>query len=151
MADEPRTLEFRRSEDQGDIEELEKLEIEVKQMAQTILHHRATLPDQFKKTLTFVMAAQRPVLPHFDDMAEPGISGDRNPDAGEHVELRKGAFLAEDPETAEKLRLLKLKLSSNVSAMPIVLKRINECSSLIDKLDANSGITHPTFKRKRTS
>ncbi|KAF8413175.1 hypothetical protein HHK36_001151 [Tetracentron sinense] len=152
MANEPRTLKIRSSEDQGDIEELEKLEVEVNQMAQTILHHRATLPDHFQKTFTSVLAAQRPVIPHFDDIADPGISQHRNPDAGEHVESPKGSFLAEDdPESAEKKHLLKLKLSSNVSAMPTILKRMNEWVSMFDKLDAYSGITHPSFKRKRTS
>lgn len=52
---------------------------------------------------------------------------------------------------AKKIQLLKDKISSNVSAMPIVLKRMKECISKIDKLDSNNGIIHPAFKRKKTS
>ncbi|XP_010255378.1 PREDICTED: uncharacterized protein LOC104596064 isoform X2 [Nelumbo nucifera] len=109
---EPRTLEDLSSEERGEddqeeeeLENLEKLEAEVKQMAQRILEYRTTLPDQFKSTLSSILVSQRPILPHFDIAAEPGISGDRTPDGGEHVQLSQDALLAEkDPETAEKIR-----------------------------------------------
>ena len=62
-----------------------------------------------------------------------------------------GQDAEQDQEIAEKLQLLKDKISSNVSAMPIVLKRMKECISKIDKLDSYNGIIHPAFKRKKTS
>ncbi|KAF8369924.1 hypothetical protein HHK36_032043 [Tetracentron sinense] len=120
-------------------------------MAQTILHYRTTLPDQFKKTFALVFASSRPVVPHYEAIAEPGIFGDCNSDAGERVESHKGSLVEEDPETAENIRLLKLKISSNVSTMPIIVKRMNECIYMIDKLDAYDGSTHLAFKRNRTS
>ncbi|XP_043716698.1 uncharacterized protein LOC122664786 [Telopea speciosissima] len=155
MADESWQLETRTSEDKGEgneLEEVEKLEVEVKQMAERILHYRTTLPDQFKKTVSSVLAAQRPILPNLDATAQLGVDGDRVSDAGEHIESSKGALVAEeDPETKEIIRLLTLKISSNVSAMPIILKRMNECISMIDRLDSFNGSIHPIFKRKRTS
>ncbi|KAJ4981154.1 hypothetical protein NE237_031991 [Protea cynaroides] len=113
MADDARPLETRTSEDRGESSELEdNLEVEVKQMAQRILHYRKTLPDGFKKTIASVIAAQRPLLPNLDATAQPSVTGDSVPDAGEHIESSKGALVAEeDPEIKEKIRLLKLKIS----------------------------------------
>ncbi|KAJ4956530.1 hypothetical protein NE237_013313 [Protea cynaroides] len=116
MADDARPLETRTSEeDRGEnseLEEVDNLEVEVKQMAQRILHYRKTLPDGFKKTIASVLAAQRPLLPNLDATAQPSVDGDSVPDAGEHIESSKGALVAEeDPEIKEKIRLLKLKIS----------------------------------------
>ncbi|CAL5401010.1 hypothetical protein CsSME_00023918 [Camellia sinensis var. sinensis] len=75
-------------------------------------------------------------------------------DAGEPIESDKGHQLSEeqDRETAEKTQLLKQKISSNVSALPLLLKRMKECISKIDNLQSsNEFIIHPAFKRKRTS
>ncbi|KAA8520627.1 hypothetical protein F0562_014883 [Nyssa sinensis] len=156
MATPPQTLEPQCSEvhnDESELEELEKLEADVKQMAQKILEYRATLPDQLKNTLASILASQRPVVAtHLEDWSEPGISGDPDPDAAGLAESGKGTSLAkEDQDTAEKTQLLKQKISSNVSAMPVVLKRMKECMSRIDKLDSCNGFIHPAFKRKRTS
>lgn len=63
-------------EGRSDPKELERLEMEVKEMAQKILHYRATMPDQLKDTLASVLAAQRPVSPHGSDS---GPSGDPKP------------------------------------------------------------------------
>ncbi|CAL5340038.1 unnamed protein product [Camellia sinensis] len=74
--------------------------------------------------------------------------------AGEPIESDKGHQLSEeqDRETAEKTQLLKQKISSNVSALPLLLKRMKECISKIDNLQSsNEFIIHPAFKRKRTS
>ncbi|XP_042505744.1 uncharacterized protein LOC122082324 isoform X2 [Macadamia integrifolia] len=82
MADESRVsrpLETGTSKDRGEgneLEEVETLEIQVKQTAQTIRHYRTTLPDQFKKTFAYVLAAQRPLLPNIGSTALPGIAGD---------------------------------------------------------------------------
>lgn len=53
----------------ADPEEVEKLEMEVREMAQKIIQYRETLPDQLKSTLASVLEAQRPV---FSDGLEPG-------------------------------------------------------------------------------
>ncbi|KAJ4952681.1 hypothetical protein NE237_029513 [Protea cynaroides] len=67
-------------------------------------------------------------------------------DAGEHIESIKAALLAkEDPEIMEKILLLNLQMSSNDSAMTIILKRINDCISIMDRLDSLNGSTHPAF------
>ena len=55
----------------------------------------------------------------------------------------------EERRTEEKIRLLKEKISSNISAMPIVVKRMKECISRIEKLDSCNGIIHPAFKKQK--
>ncbi|KAI5345600.1 hypothetical protein L3X38_013477 [Prunus dulcis] len=67
------------------------------------------------------------------------------------VASNKGALLADGDQTSEKLRLFRDKLSSNVAALPILLKRMTECISKIDNLDSENIIIHPAFKKKRTS
>ncbi|XP_062155002.1 uncharacterized protein LOC133863044 [Alnus glutinosa] len=130
-------------------EEVEKLEADVKEMAHKILEYRATLPDQLRTTLASALAAQRPVSPDGLGLAP---SGAPNTDSGGQFKSSEVAPQAEeDQEMAKKIQLLKDKISSNASAMPIVLKRMKECISKIDKLDSNNGIIHPAFKRKKTS
>ncbi|XP_058083384.1 uncharacterized protein LOC131231262 [Magnolia sinica] len=144
------TLEKGNPTSEEEEEEIQALEREVKEMAQKILDFRRTLPDLLKKTLESSLAASRPILPQID-AAEAGISADRDLGAREHAESSKGVVLAEeDPEAAEKLRLLKLKLSKNLSAMPVILKRMRDCIEAIDKLDQYDVTAHPAFKRKRT-
>ena len=64
----------------GDDEELEKLESDVKEMAEKILEYRTTLPDQLKNALASTLAAQRPVFSNrITDGSEPGPSGNPNP------------------------------------------------------------------------
>uniref|UniRef100_A0A5B6YUL1 Uncharacterized protein n=1 Tax=Davidia involucrata TaxID=16924 RepID=A0A5B6YUL1_DAVIN len=152
MATRPQSSEDHRNDD-IELEELDKLEADVKQMAQKILEYRATLPDQVKNTLASIIDSQRPVVAtHLDEGSEPGPSGDPNPDVEGLAEPGKGASLAEeDQETAEKTRLLKQKISSNVSAMPVILKRMKECMSRIDNLDSCNGFIHPAFRRTRIS
>ncbi|KAM7508662.1 hypothetical protein LguiA_019115 [Lonicera macranthoides] len=126
--------------------EVKNLEAEVNQMAEKILQYRSTLPDQLKTTLASILAAQRPVvLTRFDDGSEPCPSSDPNPAAE-----RWPSQAEENQENEEKLQLLKSKISSNASAMPILLKRMKECISRIDKLDSLKGTIHPSFKRTRT-
>lgn len=78
-------LELEEEEDEeegGEEEEVQKLEEEVKEMAQKILDYRTTLPDQLKSTLVSVLAAQRPVIhTHFDSGSESisGTSSDPHP------------------------------------------------------------------------
>lgn len=54
-------------------------------------------------------------------------------------------------ETAKKIQLMKDKISSNITMIPTVLKRMKDCISTIDKLDSYNGVIHPAFKRKKTS
>ncbi|KAL5792439.1 hypothetical protein ACOSP7_001033 [Xanthoceras sorbifolium] len=131
--------------------ELEKLESDVKQMAQKILEYRTTLPDQLKNTFALILSAQRPALPGIEFVSEPGLSGEHNTDSGGHVESKGTTLVSEEQKTADKILLLKEKISSNVSAMPIVLKRVKECIYKIDKLDSYNGIIHPAFKKKKPS
>ncbi|RVW67826.1 hypothetical protein CK203_060981 [Vitis vinifera] len=73
-------------------------------------------------------------------------------DYGGRMKRQSRVLLAQgDHETSEKIQLLKQKISSNVSTIPVLLKRLNECMSMVDKLDSYNGIMHPAFKRRRTS
>lgn len=134
-------------------EEVEKLEADVTQMAQKILEYRTTLPDQLKSALASSLVAQRPPLPtHLPHGSEPGPSGCTNPDAGGPIELGKRPPQAEeDHDTAEKTRLLKQKISSNASALPVLLKRMKECISRIESRESCNEFIPPLFKRKKTS
>ncbi|KAI8023930.1 hypothetical protein LOK49_LG03G02279 [Camellia lanceoleosa] len=138
------------NENEIEEEEVEKLEAEVKGMGEKIVEYRNSVPDQLKNALASTLVAQRPLLPtHLHHESLPQQSSD----AGEPIELDKGHQLSEqDRETAEKTQLLKQKISSNVSALPLLLKRMKECISKIDNLQSsNEFIIHPAFKRKRTS
>uniref|UniRef100_A0A2P2NHC5 Uncharacterized protein n=1 Tax=Rhizophora mucronata TaxID=61149 RepID=A0A2P2NHC5_RHIMU len=129
--------------------ELEKLESEVKQMAKKIMEYRATLPDHFKTLLASLLSSQRPVFLHSQSGLDAGPSGESNPGSEGQIEFSR-QVPAEDPKTAKRVSLLKEKISSNISAVPVVLQRMKECISRIDNLDADNGIIHPAFKRKRT-
>ncbi|XP_057980892.1 uncharacterized protein LOC131166393 [Malania oleifera] len=137
--------------DEDELEELEKLEAQVTQMAQQILHYRETLPDQLKDIFASTLIAQRPLLPLVEYESEPGPSGDPNQGAVRDANSNKRVLAKDNRETSEKMQLLKDKVSSNVSAMPIVLKRMEDCISRIDELDSYNVILHPAFTRKWTS
>ncbi|KAL3517158.1 hypothetical protein ACH5RR_024060 [Cinchona calisaya] len=139
-------------------EEVEKLEAEVKEMAQKILNYRTTLPRQLKSTLSSFLASQRPILPTLFDSgseSQPGPSSPHhplNPDMVRPIGSGNQALLAGEDQESEKIRLLKQKISSNASTIPVVLKRMKDCMTRIDNLDScNEVIIHPAFKRKRTS
>ncbi|XP_059634163.1 uncharacterized protein LOC132276649 [Cornus florida] len=154
MPDRLQTLEFQSCKVNGEdceLEGLEKLEAGVNHMAEKIIEYRASLPDRLKNTLASVLSSQRPVLvTHFKDGSEPGPSGDPNPGL---MEPGKAASIsiAEDEETAEDTQMLEQRISSNLSAMSVVLKRMRECISRIDNLYSCNGSIHPAFKRKKTS
>lgn len=87
LNDPPKTLETRvdirgaecgSGESEPEEEDLQKLESDVKQMAQKILEYRATLPDQLKSTFASILSSQRPVLSGFESESEPGPSGEHN-------------------------------------------------------------------------
>ncbi|XP_031092074.1 uncharacterized protein LOC115996800 [Ipomoea triloba] len=144
------------AETQGsqDEEELGNLEEEVTQMAEKVAEYRATLPDQLKTTLASLLAAQRPALQmHFDvgSLPQPGSSNAPASDLGPAESETLGSLTEEEQEETEKVQLLKQKILSNASAIPIVLKRMKESMPRIDKLESHNGFIHPPFKRKRTS
>ncbi|XWS35781.1 hypothetical protein CRYUN_Cryun20dG0025300 [Craigia yunnanensis] len=122
--------------------DLDELESDVNKMVEKILEYRSTIPDQLKTTLASILSAQRPNFPDIDDGSEPGPSGEHNADS-EELELDK------ERRMEEKIGLLEEKISSNISAMPVVLKRMNECISRIEKLDSCNGIIHPAFKKRK--
>ncbi|GER26437.1 hypothetical protein STAS_02085 [Striga asiatica] len=138
-------------------EEVLKLEEEVHQMAQKILEYRTTLPDQFSSTLRSVLASARPVL---STRLADERTGPETPMLLPDSEARVTQALTrentelpitEDKEEAEKIQLLKQKLSNNTAVLPAVLNRMKEYMARIDKLESSNLIIHPAFKRKPTS
>ncbi|MBA0763518.1 hypothetical protein Gotri_012951 [Gossypium trilobum] len=122
--------------------DLEELQSDVKEMAEKILEYRATIPDQLKTTLDSILSTQRPDLPRIDDGSEPGPSAQNNADS---IEMNSDA----EQRAEEKIRSLKGKTSSNISAMPVVLKRMKVCISRIEKLESCNGIIHPALKKRK--
>ncbi|WJX83302.1 hypothetical protein P8452_65972 [Trifolium repens] len=120
--------------------EIEKLEFHLKEMGQKILEYRATLPDHLKSTFLSVLDSQRPFLPELNSGASE-----------QNISREESSSEQEDPEAATKLKLLHEKISSNCSAMPVVLKRMKDCIAKFDKLDSyNPVYIHQDFKRNKT-
>nr|GMD34753.1 Packaging protein [Ipomoea batatas] len=116
-------------EEELEEEELGNLEEEVTQMAEKVAEYRATLPDQLKTTLASLLAAQRPALQmHFDvgSLPQPGSSNAPASDLGPVESETLGTLTEEEQEETEKVQLLKQKILSNASAIPIVLKRMKD-------------------------
>ncbi|MCE0482544.1 hypothetical protein HAX54_041373 [Datura stramonium] len=138
-----------------ELEEVGELEEQVNQLADRIAEYRGTIPVQLKSAVFSVLTAQRPVLgTHFDGGPESrsGPSGDPSSDVGGPIESGNIALLAgEEQKEAEKVQLLKQKISENSSTIPVALNRMNECMTRINKLQLSNGIIHLAFKRKRTS
>ncbi|GKU96862.1 hypothetical protein SLEP1_g10047 [Rubroshorea leprosula] len=141
------------SEPQPELEDdLEKLESDLHKMAQKILEYRTTLPDQLKATLVTVLSSQRPILPGTELDSDPGPSDERcNSDSRQVESIRDGSKADGEQKNSEKIILLKDKISANIAAMPLVLKRLRECISRMEKLDSCNGIIHPAFKRRKDS
>ncbi|KAG8363320.1 hypothetical protein BUALT_Bualt19G0010100 [Buddleja alternifolia] len=145
-------------EEAAEEEELQNLEREIEGMAETILKYRTNLPDHLTSTLSSILASQRPDLPtHLaDEVSDPEtrmLTGP-DPEAGASqgpVRENMALSVSEDPEEAEKIQLLKQKISSNASTLPVILNRMKEYMARIDKLESSNGTIHPVFKRKRTS
>ncbi|XP_004240103.2 uncharacterized protein [Solanum lycopersicum] len=127
-------------------EEIRELEQQVQQMAEKIVDFRSTLPGQLKTTLDSILTAQRPL---FDTPeSQPGCS---NQPPTSDVEELGAALAGEVQKEAEKAQLLKQKIASNASAMPIVLNRMKEGMAKIDKLQSSNKVIHPAFRRGRSS
>ncbi|KAL6323111.1 hypothetical protein AAG906_027375 [Vitis piasezkii] len=140
----------------SDAEELEELEADVKEMAQKVRHYRTSLPDQLKATFTSILSSQRPPFLEFVSGSEPEASGEPNPVSGGCIcGACRGRGNGDNSgcggDDFEKIQLLKQNISCNASTIPVLLKRLNECMSMVDKLDSYNGIMHLAFKRRRTS
>ncbi|CAM8925079.1 unnamed protein product [Rhodiola kirilowii] len=137
------TLENRSEEEETHLDDLEELESEVNAMARKIMEYRSSLPEQLKSRFASLIEAQRPVikLPDFLPGPSDGNVGEDGAPSNSEAEC--------DKETAEKICLLKQKMSSNASMVPLVIRRMNECIDRIDKLDTCSFTVNPVFKRKR--
>lgn len=56
----------------------------------------------------------------------------------------------DEQQNSDKVQLLRDKISSNITAMPKVIKRMNDCISRIEKLVSSEVTIHPAFKRTKT-
>ncbi|GFP93302.1 hypothetical protein PHJA_001474600 [Phtheirospermum japonicum] len=114
-------------------EELLKLEEEVEQIAQKVIDYRTTLPEQLRSTLSSYLASQRPVLPTrlVNGGPDPEIRTLTGPESeagvGEGLTRENVALsVTEDTKEAEKIQLIKQKISSNTAELPGVLNRMKE-------------------------
>ncbi|KAK4418635.1 hypothetical protein Salat_2276300 [Sesamum alatum] len=127
-------------------EEVLKLEEQVQQMAEKLLEYRATLPDQLGSTLSSLLASQRPVSLTRLAVEEPGPRSRERLPTG----CRRRSYLAlERTVEAEKIQLLKQKISGNAFTLPVALKRMEVYMARIEELASPNGVIHPAFKRKR--
>ncbi|XP_021767061.1 uncharacterized protein LOC110731523 [Chenopodium quinoa] len=145
------TREDEEVEQEEDEEETVKLEEQVREMAKKVEGYRSTLPDHLKSCLASVLSSQRPAFSLFDDVSEPGPSCGPHSGAGSSHGNSSTQLEVDDGEkTPDEVQLLRDKISSNISAIPKVLKRMNECISRIDKLVSSNETIHPVFKRKKS-
>lgn len=57
--------------------------------------------------------------------------------------------LDKERTTEETIGLLKEKIASNISGIPVVVKRLKQCISRIEELDSCNGIIQPVFKKRK--
>ncbi|XP_039137657.1 uncharacterized protein LOC120275199 [Dioscorea cayenensis subsp. rotundata] len=122
--------------DSGEEREVQELEREIKDLAQRILDSRRSMPDRLSQALASRLLALRPSLPSITIPEMVGQSQLSEPLAGA------------DQEMLQKLHSFSDKTSQNVSAMPALLKRMNDCIARIDKLDEYNVNIHSVFKQK---
>ncbi|XP_011092134.1 uncharacterized protein LOC105172418 [Sesamum indicum] len=127
-------------------EEVLKLEEEVQQMAEKLLEYRATLPDQLSSILSCLLASQRPVSLTRLAVEESGPEAGKPPLPDAEAGATQGL---ERTVEAEKIQLLKQKMSGNALTLPVVLKRMEVYIAKIEELASSNGVIHPVFKRKR--
>ncbi|XP_010670546.2 uncharacterized protein LOC104887580 [Beta vulgaris subsp. vulgaris] len=134
------------SDNEEDEETEKKLEEEVKEMVKKVEEYRSTLPNQLKSSLSSILSSQRPDFSLLDNAFSGPQSG-----AGSSLPNSSTELEVDDGEkTPDEVQLLRDKISSNISAIPKVLKRMNECISKIDKLVSSNETIHPAFKRKKS-
>ncbi|XP_020084885.1 uncharacterized protein LOC109707763 isoform X1 [Ananas comosus] len=137
--------------------EIRELEREVGDLGRRILDYRRTIPDRLLEALSASLVAQRPLLPPqsgsgsfpSDLSLAPDIGGNRTTEDRTPSGLSNGALLAEgDLATLENLQAFRAKAASNIAVMPIILQRMNECITRIDKLEKCDVNIHSVFKIK---
>ncbi|KAL0428876.1 UNVERIFIED_CONTAM: hypothetical protein Sradi_0513600 [Sesamum radiatum] len=127
-------------------EELLKLEEEVQEMAEKLLEYRATLPDKLDSTLSSLLASQRPLSPTCLAVEGSGLESGTPPRPDAEAGATQGL---ERTVEAEKIQLLKQKISGNALTLPVVLKRMEVYMAKIEELASSNEVIHPVFKRKR--
>ncbi|CAN4097430.1 unnamed protein product [Withania somnifera] len=129
-------------------EEIQQLEEQVHEMAEKIVDYRTTIPAQLKTILHSILATERPLFDTQGPQSQPGCS---NHPSTSDVEGCGASLAGEVQKEAEKAQLLKQKITSNASAIPVVMNRMKESMTRIDKLQCSSKVIHPAFKRGRTA
>ncbi|KAG8391823.1 hypothetical protein BUALT_Bualt01G0227100 [Buddleja alternifolia] len=127
-------------------EEVQKLEEEVQLMADKILEYRTSFPGQLSSTILSTRLIDEGSDP--EALPRPDSEAAVSQDLMRTVEPESTTLL--DIE-AEMIQVLKHKISSNASTLPIILKRMKEYIARIDKLAPTNGIIHPAFKMKQIS
>ncbi|KAK9742970.1 hypothetical protein RND81_03G208500 [Saponaria officinalis] len=145
MATQLRLSESTRSTTMSEEEEDEEEKLvveEVTKMADIVMEYRSTLPHHLNSTLSSLFVSLRSSLSLSSDLdfflGEESCSGNSN---------RESAAANGETTTAD-VKLINEKICCNISALPKVLKRMNECISRIDRFVSPDEIVHPTFKRK---
>ncbi|CAL9100936.1 unnamed protein product [Musa acuminata var. zebrina] len=142
--DEAGVVENEEEDENRDIQELER---EVSEMGSRILDARRSIPDRLLEALSSRLLTQRPVLPPQALIgADAGTTGELQAPSSES---NGGNMLANvDQRLLEKLLVLRAKTESNISAVPVILKRINDCIVKIEELEKCHVDVHPVFNRK---
>uniref|UniRef100_A0A1D1YH04 Putative endonuclease 4 n=1 Tax=Anthurium amnicola TaxID=1678845 RepID=A0A1D1YH04_9ARAE len=140
----------------ADESEIGELEAEVKEMAGRIQHLRGTVPGRLSEALSAQLIARRPCLsagmgPDLQGHgAQVGIGEFRDQEVSEQPGLSNKASCPEaDQEMSERLHILRSKISSNIDAMPKILKGINGCITRINRVHGHTASTHCVFKKRR--
>ncbi|KAK9749396.1 hypothetical protein RND81_02G123400 [Saponaria officinalis] len=154
MASRRRNGESTRSATTSDDEEDddEKLEEVVAEMAEKVKEYRSTLPNHLHSSLSSLLSSLRPTLSLSSDVSLHASSSRSylGPGAESCSDNSNRETAAGDGErTPDDVKLLNDKISSNISAMSKVLKRLNDCISRIDSLASSDPTIHPSFKRKK--
>ncbi|WOL06076.1 hypothetical protein Cni_G14808 [Canna indica] len=136
-------------EDEEDEErEILELEREVSEMGRRIIDARRTIPNRLLEVFSSRILTQRPLLPPRafaeDDAGETEmrvLSSESN---------RESFPTSADQKMHEKLLAFRAKTESNISAMPVILKRTNDCISKIEILEKCHVKVPSIFNRKST-
>ncbi|KAL6903350.1 hypothetical protein ACP4OV_004163 [Aristida adscensionis] len=119
-------------EEEDDEESLEELESEVADLGRRIVEHRRAAAGRVLDAVVSSLKALRP--PIFEVPTQ----------------LQSLTETSVCPEILEKLDLLKSKTEAAISALPKVLKSVDESTSRVEKLDNLNRVNiDPVFRRKR--
>ncbi|WOL07170.1 hypothetical protein Cni_G15908 [Canna indica] len=124
-------------------QQIQELEREVREMGRRILDARRTIPDRLLQTLSSRLLAGRPILP--PQTLTDIVRGEMP--APSHESHEKSLPTGADQRMNEKLLVLRAKAESNISAIPLILKRINDCILRIEELENCDVNVHSVFNR----